>query len=210
MTCAMRTPLTVLLLTSLTASLMACDSGAGTSAGDASALVNQGESPDPSFQALPPVLEASPTADPLQLADPTSGMGESDIPGASFSVVAAGGLGVHYGQLEAMQAMEPDQVQAEWWWMQQCLGVSSADPIVLITQTPLQTQARQDDVLFDIDGQPVATAGGLENQLLLQLHLRDALTPDDQAYYLRSIMGRSLWFSAGLAERDYPHYCARR
>ena len=68
-----------------------------------------------------------------------------------------------------------------------------------------------DEVLRNIEGRITASAGtGSDGIATMQVHEDDFDDSiDDPGFSLRSIMGRQLWLSAMLAERDYPRRCAR-
>jgi len=129
---------------------------------------------------------------------------------ASVEVLANSGLQVAYTQAEQNGIVPALRVEDNWLHMQSCLQQLGVAPLVLVRETAIKPLTSTDDVIFAIDGIPAASAT-LGSIPVIQIAVSDFLmTGDDYAYYLRSIMGRLLWSTAGLSVRDYPYSCARQ
>lgn len=101
-------------------------------------------------------------------------------------------------------------IEAQWIHMQTCLQVTAAEPLVQVVEGKLSPEDASDDVIRHIDGQIQASAHVSDTGARIQIRSADfdgsVGTPGT---YLRSILGRYLWLSASLPERDYPYDCAK-
>lgn len=101
-------------------------------------------------------------------------------------------------------------IAAEWVRMQECMQVSAMEPeftVVAGTITPIDSN---DDVVRHIDGMIQASSHVTDTSAAIQIREADFDgSLGDPGSYLRSIIGRYLWFANGFAERDYPFECAR-
>ena len=128
----------------------------------------------------------------------------------SNEVLAESGLQVSYTEVQQSTIIPALTVEANWLHMQSCLNQVGVAPLVLIRTSAIAPFTSSDDVLLTIDGIPMASAspGSIP---VIQIGLSDfTVTGDAKGFNLRSIMGRTLWSSAGLAARDYPFSCARQ
>ena len=163
---------------------------------------------DPSVQ-LP---SSSTLALPVALLDLQAGSALTNpLPDIKSSeVLAESGLQVSYTEVEQSAIIPALTVEANWLHMQSCLNQVGVAPLVLIRSSVVAPFTSSDDVLHTIDGIPIASAspGSIP---VIQIGLSDfTVTGDANGFNLRSIMGRTLWSSAGLAARDYPFSCARQ
>jgi hypothetical protein len=128
----------------------------------------------------------------------------------STEVLAESGLQVAYTQ-NSQSALAPALgVEANWLHMQSCLGQVGVAPLVLVITSAIAPLTAEDDVIFTIDGIPVASAS-MGSIPVIQIVFSDFLiSGGPSGQFLRSIMGRVLWSSAGLSARDYPYSCARQ
>lgn len=101
-------------------------------------------------------------------------------------------------------------IEDSWSGMQSCLNVVAVSPLVMVLDVPVLPMSASDDVLFNIDGSIVATSTRFETgTATVQISIDDLDGSLNRVgFNLRSIMGRYLWDSANLPERDYPHSCA--
>jgi len=93
--------------------------------------------------------------------------------------------------------------------MQTCLQQTAQEPVVDIVDGDISPLADSDEVIRHIDGKVQATVHITDTDASIQISAADfdgsIGTPGS---YLRSILGRYLWLSANLSERDYPYSCA--
>ncbi len=134
------------------------------------------------------------------------------IPAATESeIMANSGLQISSNRpLDDGSSDAPDFTERQWVHMQNCLGITAVAPEVEIVSGRISAESQEDDAVRYIDGSIVATAHVSDTGAVIQISEGDfdgsLGTPGS---FLRSIMGRYLWFSAELAERDYPFECAR-
>ena len=101
-------------------------------------------------------------------------------------------------------------VSESWELMQDCLGVTANAPTVVLQVEDVQPLSSLDDVIFSFEGRIVASSHDEINGALIQVLESDVIdTGTGRGDYLRSILGRYIWRSNGLAERDYDYSCAR-
>lgn len=123
-------------------------------------------------------------------------------------IMAETGLEVAYTDNELVTIVPAQSIENNWVHMQSCLNQVSVAPLVVVTKvvSPLTIH---DDVIHTIDGYPFASAS-YRDVPILQIDSEDFEPDRIHGYNLRSIMGRLLWSSAGLAVRDYPFDCANQ
>lgn len=133
-----------------------------------------------------------------------------DIPDVLVTVTtAAYGVQVAYTR-EGQDARIPaTEVESQWLYMQECLGVIGVAPLVIVQQDVVTPFTLTDDVIHDIEGIPVASGSQRAIPVLQIQESEFDAERSNPGFNLRSIMGRLLWLAAGLAERDYPFECAR-
>lgn len=135
----------------------------------------------------------------------------SEIPEILVTITTAGvGVQVAYTRQGQDELVPAEQVEAQWIYMQDCLGQSGVSPVVVVREGSYRPFTQSDDVIFDIEGATVAS--GTQRAIpILQIQESDFdVSVSNPGFNLRSIMGRLLWLSAGLPERDYPFECARQ
>ncbi len=133
----------------------------------------------------------------------------SSIPDVvSSEVLADSGLQVAYTSTDLVTAVPALFVEDNWAHMQTCLNQVAVAPFVVVANdvSPLTSL---DDVIYSIEGVPVATSSA-GNVPVIQITAADFTAGSSAGSNLRSIMGRLVWSSAGLAVRDYPFECARQ
>ena len=129
---------------------------------------------------------------------------------------AATGLQISYTS-EALRSVAPAlTIEKQWIFMQECLQHTAAVPLVLVREGPAEPFTFADDVVrnenplaTEINFVPIASATTLFGTVI---QISDADFDGSLGtanFNLRSIMGRYIWLSNGLAERDYPFGCAR-
>ncbi|MGQ7846768.1 hypothetical protein ACUNV4_19955 [Granulosicoccus sp. 3-233] len=145
----------------------------------------------------------------LQLEDDPGLLAE--IPEVLVTVTTSGvGLQVAYTREGQAEVVPAQLVEAQWLYMQDCLGQSGTSPVVVVRDGPVTPFTATDDVIYDIEGTPVAS-GSHRTVPILQIQEDDFdVSSSNPGFNLRSIMGRLLWLSASLPERDYPYECARQ
>jgi len=135
---------------------------------------------------------------------------------AHTQTMANSALQVSYSHEELRTVAPATEIEKQWIYMQACVQQLSAAPLVLVVDGPVSPFTLQDDVVRNenpqalvISSVPIASASLLHGPVI-QISVADfdgsLGTP---LFNLRSIMGRHLWLSAGLAERDYPFQCAQ-
>ncbi len=135
----------------------------------------------------------------------------SSIPDVVSSEIRADtGLQIAYTR-EGQDAVVPGSlVEEQWVYMQTCVGQQSAPPLVVVRDGAVVPFTETDDVIYNIDGIPVASSS-LRDVSVIQIQEADFDgSLGSPGFNLRSIMGRLLWLSANLPERDYPFNCARQ
>lgn len=130
---------------------------------------------------------------------------------------AGSGLQISYTQEAFRVAAPASQIDLQWAFMQECLEQVAAPPLVLVREGPAAPFTPDDDVVrnetltaFEITSIPIASASTLYGAVI-QVSVDDFDgSLGSASFNLRSIMGRHLWLSANLLERDYPFECARQ
>jgi hypothetical protein len=141
--------------------------------------------------------------------DAATGIGQ---PAALHSneTLADSGLQVAYTNAAQRAAIDPLYIERQWQQMQRCTGLTAIAPLIIVTEGRIAPFTRNDDVLHHIDGSVTASASyGVTNA---RIQISDADFDGSLGtvgFNTRSILGRYLWLSSGLAERDYPYDCAR-
>lgn len=112
------------------------------------------------------------------------------------------------GELDVAR-VDMSLIEGSWTHMQTCLAVVAVAPLVIVTEDAIRPFSGSDDILYHLDGSMTASLTRYASGATLQISLADLDGSLNQVgFNLRSIMGRYLWTSAGLPERDYPHNCA--
>lgn len=201
--------LSVLLAVSVVMSLSACSSSSSSAVStppvDASEpLVNDPVASEP----LPEVLKQL-QEDPNVL---------SQVPDVAHTqTMADSGIQISYTEKLLTARAPATHIEQQWLFMQECVQQVSVAPLVLVREGPAIPFTQADDVVrnetitaLEITSIPIASASTLYGPVI-QVSVDDfdgsLGTP---AFNLRSIMGRHLWLSANLPERDYPFDCARQ
>ena len=165
-----------------------------------------------------PVDAAPPAfADPATLPEPLLMLAADPARiGAVPTVVAVdtfadSGLEIAYTEAGQRERVDPRLLAAQWRHVRECVGIDAPAPLIVVVGDAIEPLKRTDDVIRDIDGRIVAsssaTAGGVATLQVLEADLDGSL--GETGFALRSIIGRHLWLSAMLPERDYPFRCAR-
>ena len=129
---------------------------------------------------------------------------------------AAAGVQISY-TTQALRSVAPAlTIERQWIFMQECLQNVAEVPLVLVREGPAVPFTLADDVVrnenplaTEINFVPIASATTLFGTVI---QISDADFDGSLGtanFNLRSIMGRYIWLSNGLAERDYPFGCAR-
>ena len=133
----------------------------------------------------------------------------SEIPTiVAGEVLAESGLEVGYTSIALSVDVPALNIEANWLHMQSCLNLVAVAPLVIVADS-VSPLTIHDDVIHTIDGFPFATASHRDIPVL-QVDSEDFSAERIYGYNLRSIMGRLLWSTAGLAVRDYPFECANQ
>jgi len=149
------------------------------------------------------VPAASPNAQPLS-DDPTD-LGNL----SSVTTFADTGLRLGFAGGVTVESIDASMVETYWTHMQTCLNVVAIAPLVIVTDEAIEPLSNSDDVIHYIDGSITATATRYTTGATIQISVHDLDgTLGRIGFNLRSIMGRYLWTSSNLPERDYPHSCA--
>lgn len=126
------------------------------------------------------------------------------------------GLQVSYTHTSLKLLAPAGFIEQQWVFMQTCLEQVSVAPLVLVRQGPAVPFTPADDVVrsetlmsLEITSVPVASASTLYGPVIQISGSDFDGSLGNQGFNLRSIMGRHLWLSANLPERDYPFECAR-
>lgn len=135
----------------------------------------------------------------------------SDVPDVvSSEVLANSGLQVAYTEASQRSVAPPLMIESQWLYMQACLELTGVAPIVVIRTAAVVPFTALDDVIFGIEGIPIASSSRRSVPVVQVLAADFDGTLGSPGFNLRSIIGRLLWSSAGLAERDYPFACAQQ
>jgi len=130
--------------------------------------------------------------------------------------MAATGIQVSYTEPAQRQLAPASTIEVQWVHMQSCLQQSGVVPLVVVIDGPVMQLTAADDVVrnenplaTEISSQVVASATTLLAPVI-QISVDDFDgSLGSPTFNLRSIMGRYLWLSNSLPERDYPFECAR-
>ena len=129
----------------------------------------------------------------------------------AVETLADSGLQVAYTAGVRREHAAPRYIGAQWQHMQSCVGIVAPAPLVIVVAGTIEPLIATDDVLRDIEGRITASASvgadGIATLQVLEADFDGSL--GNPGFGLRSIMGRHLWLSAMLPERDYPFECAR-
>ncbi len=126
-------------------------------------------------------------------------------------ITAATGVQIQFADENQQARLGSDYIEAQWVKMQTCLQITALTPKVLVLSERISPLSETDDVLRFIDGSITATATVDNSSATIQVTEADFDgSIGVKGNYLRSIMGRYLWFSADLPERDYPYDCANQ
>jgi len=103
-------------------------------------------------------------------------------------------------------------IDEAWLTMQDCLGVRSDPPLLVIQQDSVEPLDGTDDIVLDFEGRIVASTNDGGNGASLQIRYAELVQTDFQGqidgFTLRSTMGRYLWRNNNRLERDYDTSCA--
>lgn len=119
------------------------------------------------------------------------------------------GIRIGYTSVGQLSSVDTAYIEGQWQHMQRCTGQLAVAPFIVITEQAVAPLTHDDDIIFNIDGVPAASASA---GLVPIIQVREADfdgSLGNVGFNLRSILGRYLWLSANLAERDYPFTCAR-
>ncbi len=123
--------------------------------------------------------------------------------------LADSGIRVGYTAADQSSEVDSNYIERQWQHMQSCTGQVAVAPFIVIIEQAVTPLTNEDDVIFNIDGVPAASSSA---GLVPVIQIREADfdgSLGNVGFNLRSILGRYLWLSANLAERDYPFTCAR-
>ena len=163
---------------------------------------------EPSMEPVPQVLLRLQQSDELIAPVPTVVLTRS---------MAATGIQISYTALSQQQLAPAATIEAQWVQMQSCLQQTGVAPLIVVIEEQVMPLTLADDVVrnenplaTEISSQVIASATTLFEPVI-QISISDfdgAL--GSPTFNLRSILGRYLWLSASLPERDYPFDCARQ
>ena len=126
------------------------------------------------------------------------------------------GLQVSYTQTSLISQAPVSFIEQQWVFMQTCLEQVSVAPLVIVRQGPAVPFTPADDVVrnesalsLEINSVPIASASTLYGPVIQISDADFDGSLGNPGFNLRSIMGRHLWLSNNLPERDYPFECAR-
>ncbi len=160
---------------------------------------------------LPLNEDANASNDPVTIGekpaeDPTGSPGPETI---ATITAAENGLQVSYMTQAQQDSIDTDYVASQWTHMQSCLDIVAPPPRVIIVSGTISLLSPEDDAVRHFDGRVKAASSQQETGVIMQVSEDDFDgTLGEVGGYLRSIMGRFLWLSEQLAERDYPYNCA--
>ena len=191
-------------LVGVTVLCLAITSGACSSSGPGSEPVEVSTTPPDSTG-----IEGGTPDSLLQLEDDPGLLGS--IPDVvSTEIRADTGLQIAYTRVDQAAVVPGALVEEQWIYMQTCVGQQSNAPLVVVREGAVFPFTETDDVIFNFDGIAVASAS-LRDVSVIQIQEADFDgSLGSPGFNLRSIMGRLLWLSANLPERDYPFNCARQ
>ncbi len=126
-------------------------------------------------------------------------------------ITAATGVQIEFASEQQQSSIGGGYIEEQWIAMQTCLQITATNPKVMVQSGRISTLSDDDDVLRFIDGSITATASVDSSSATIQITEADFDgSIGTKGSYLRSILGRYLWFSASLPERDYPFHCANQ
>ena len=125
------------------------------------------------------------------------------------TTLADSGIRVGFTSLDQVADLDPSYIERQWQHMQSCTGQVAVAPHVVITGQAVTPLTNDDDVIFNIDGVPAASSSAGQLPIIQVREADFDGSLGNVGFNLRSILGRYLWLSANLAERDYPFTCAR-
>lgn len=135
---------------------------------------------------------------------------------AHTQTLANTGLQVAYTHTSLVSLAPAALIEQQWVFMQTCVEQISVAPLVLVRQGPAVPLTPADDVVrnesalaLEITSVPVASASILYGPVIQISDSDFDGSLGNPGFNLRSIMGRHLWLSNQLPERDYPFECAR-
>ncbi|MFK7993014.1 MAG: hypothetical protein AB8B87_02685 [Granulosicoccus sp.] len=136
---------------------------------------------------------------------------------AHTRIMANSGIQIAFTERSLIALAPAAVIEKQWVYMQKCLQLVGVAPIVLVRDGPIAPFTLSDDVVRnetliaqDIASVPIASASTLYGPVI-QVSITDFDgSLGSPSFNLRSIMGRYLWLSANLPERDYPFACARQ
>lgn len=103
-------------------------------------------------------------------------------------------------------------IDEAWLSMQDCLGVTSDPPLLVIQGDSVEPLAGTDDIILDFEGRIVASSNDSGSGASLQILFTELVDAgfDGRAagFTLRSVMGRYVWRDNNRPERDYDTTCA--
>jgi len=141
-----------------------------------------------------------------------SGLPASDDPNKPKpieQITAATGVAIVFADDTQQNTIGSDYIEQQWVQMQTCLQITAQTPTVKVLAERISPLSVEDDVLRYIDGTVLATATVTSTDVTIQVTQADFdESLGSKGENLRSIMGRYLWFSANLPERDYDYTCA--
>lgn len=119
------------------------------------------------------------------------------------------GMQITYDDSNQTLEDKTSYIEEQWLYMQTCLQQTAQEPVVEIVDGEITPVAGYDEVIRHIDGKIQASAHVTDTEVSIQISAADFDgSIGERGSYLRSIMGRYLWLSANLSERDYPYSCA--
>lgn len=126
-------------------------------------------------------------------------------------ITAATGVQITFADEAQKDSIGGDYIESQWVQMQTCLQITALTPAVRVVSDRITPLTSDDDVLRFIDGSVLATATVTSTDATIQITEADFDgSLGAKGNNLRSIIGRYLWFSASLPERDYPYHCANQ
>lgn len=141
------------------------------------------------------------------------------VPDIAFTQTLANtGLQVSYTTQELKSQAPGASIEAQWIYMLGCVKQSAVAPLVIVREGMPEPFTIADDVVrneqiteTEITSVPVASASILYGPVIqISVSDFDGSQGGVPLFNLRSIMGRYLWLSNNLAERDYPFACAQQ
>ena len=127
------------------------------------------------------------------------------------------GLQISYVSDSLIAAAPATYIEEQWIFMLGCIEQPTSPPVILVREGPVVPFTVDDDVVrnesfdgLDISSTPVASATRLYGSVLQISDTDFDGSIGTRGFNLRSIMGRHMWLSAGLPERDYPFSCAQQ